>query len=99
MCSVVWCGVVWCVCGVMCGMWCVVWCGACACVNAYAQTLLNNRFFLFDALLKGPTNIFTSPTTLIIRCNGPRVVPCRKSAEVCILRIAHANAVDDVQPA
>ena len=35
------------------------------------------------------------------RCNGPRVVPCRKSAEVCILRIAHAraNAVDAMQPA
>ena len=26
------------------------------------------------------------------RCNGPRVVPCRKSAEVCFLRIAHARS-------
>ena len=35
------------------------------------------------------------------RCNGPRVVPCRKYAEVCILRMAHAraNVVDAMQPA
>ena len=54
------------------GVWCgVVWCGECACVNAYAQTLLNNRYLHIQYLssrssylthpLSAQQIVFTSP--------------------------------------